>query len=54
MARQQRSPQELFDAARSGDRAAMARLLSLIERGLPPSSQQARDLRRFYLGGEAA
>ena len=28
--------------------------LSLIERGLPPTPDQARDLRRFYLGGDAA
>jgi len=31
--RQRRSPEELFTAARRGDRTALARLLSLIERG---------------------
>lgn len=33
MTRQRRSPEELFTAARRGDRTALARLLSLIERG---------------------
>lgn len=28
--------------------------LSLVERGLPPTKDQARDLRAFYLGGDAA
>ena len=27
--------------------------LSLIERGLPPTPEQARDLRRFYMGEPA-
>lgn len=27
--------------------------LSLIERGLPPTPEQAAALRRFYLGGDA-
>jgi LAO/AO transport system kinase len=34
-------PGELFDAARAGDHAALARLLSLIERGGAPSRQVA-------------
>ena len=33
MTEQRRAPGELFEAARTGDRAALARLLSLIERG---------------------
>jgi len=51
MARKDRSPQELFDAARAGDRAAMARLLSLIERG----GENAREVGRlsYPLGGNA-
>ena len=51
MARKDRSPQELFDAARAGDRAAMARLLSLIERG----GESAREVGRlsYPLGGNA-
>ena len=35
MPRPQRDPQELFADARAGDRAALARLLSVIERGGP-------------------
>lgn len=35
-------PRALFDAARSGDRVALARLLSLVERGGDPSRQVAR------------
>lgn len=51
MARKDRSPQELFDAAQAGDRAAMARLLSLIERG----GESAREVGRlsYPLGGNA-
>lgn len=51
MARKDRSPQELFDAARTGDRAAKARLLSLIERG----GENAREVGRlsYPLGGNA-
>jgi LAO/AO transport system kinase len=51
MARKDRSPQELFDAAQGGDRAAMARLLSLIERG----GDSAREVGRlsYPLGGTA-
>jgi LAO/AO transport system kinase len=47
----QRSPDELFDAARTGDRAAIARLLSFIERG----GQSAREVGRivFPRSGEA-
>ena len=33
MSRRSLSPQELFDAACAGDRAALARVLSLLERG---------------------
>ena len=33
MAARSRDPKELFDAATAGDRASLARLLSLIERG---------------------
>jgi LAO/AO transport system kinase len=51
MARKDRSPQELFTAALAGDRAAMARLLSLIERG----GDLAREVGRlsYPLGGNA-
>jgi len=51
MARKDRSPQELFDAARNGDRAALARLLSLIERG----GETGREVGRlsYPLGGSA-
>jgi LAO/AO transport system kinase len=46
-----RDPVALFDEARNGDRGALARALSLIERGGPP----ARDLGRlaYPLGGAA-
>ena len=37
-----RSPEDLFDAARSGDRAALARALSLVERGGEPARVLAR------------
>jgi LAO/AO transport system kinase len=40
---------ELFDAAVGGDRAALARLLSLIERGGDPAREVAR--RSYPLGG---
>ena len=51
MARKDRSPQELFTAAQSGDRAALARLLSLIERG----GDLGREVGRlsYPLGGTA-
>jgi len=51
MARKDRSPHELFDAARNGDRAALARLLSLIERG----GETGREVGRlsYPLGGSA-
>ncbi len=51
MARKDRSPQELFTAALAGDRAAMARLLSLIERG----GELGREVGRlsYPLGGHA-
>ena len=44
-------PRALFDAARTGDRAALARLLSLIERG----GDEAREIGRlsYPLGGSA-
>ncbi len=50
MTRRNRSPLELFTAARDGDRAAVARLLSLVERG----GDEARDIGRLgypYTGG---
>jgi len=43
MGRNHRSPEELFSAARAGDRAALARLLSLIERG----GAEAREIGRL-------
>ena len=51
MARKDRSPQELFTAALAGDRAAMARLLSLIERGGEPGREVGR--LSYPLGGHA-
>jgi len=49
--RRDQGVQELFDHARTGDRAALARLLSLIERG----GDGARDISRlsYPLGGNA-
>jgi LAO/AO transport system kinase len=35
-------PRQLFDAARAGDRAALARLLTLIEQGGPPAHEISR------------
>ena len=51
MARPQRDPAQLLDSARHGDRSALARLLSLIERG----GDGARDVGRlaYPLGGRA-
>jgi len=51
VARRDRSPEELFAAAQAGDRAALARLLSLIERG----GDNARAVGRlsYPLGGTA-
>jgi LAO/AO transport system kinase len=48
--RRHHRPEELFDAARGGDRAALARLLSLVERG----GDEARTIGRlsYPLGGE--
>ncbi|MBA3605687.1 MAG: methylmalonyl Co-A mutase-associated GTPase MeaB [Actinomycetota bacterium] len=43
MSRVQRTPGELFEAATAGDRAALARLLSLVERG----GDGARDVARL-------
>jgi LAO/AO transport system kinase len=37
-----RSPRELFDAAREGDRSALARALSLVERGGAPARELGR------------
>jgi LAO/AO transport system kinase len=42
VSRRQRDPSELFDAASGGDRAAKARLLSLIERGGEPAREVGR------------
>ncbi len=42
MAGRDRDPQQLFDAGLNGDRAALARLLSLIERGGEPARQVGR------------
>jgi len=42
MARTSATPQELFSAARDGDRPALARLLSLIERGGEPAREVGR------------
>ena len=42
MSRRDRPPQELFESARGGDRAALARLLSLVERG----GDEAREIAR--------
>jgi LAO/AO transport system kinase len=49
--RRSRDPEQLFDAARAGDRAALARLLSMIERG----GDDARAIGRlsYPLGGGA-
>jgi LAO/AO transport system kinase len=51
VARPQRDPAQLLDSARHGDRSALARLLSLIERG----GDGARDVGRlaYPLGGRA-
>ena len=51
MGRRDRGVDELFEAARTGDRAALARLLSLIERG----GDEARQIGRlsYPLGGDA-
>jgi len=51
MSRRHAPPAELFEAARSGDRAAVARLLSLVERG----TDEAREVGRlsYPLGGNA-
>ena len=51
MAARSRDPQELFNAACDGDRASLARLLSLIERG----GDLAREVGRlsYPLGGKA-
>ena len=37
-----RDPKELFDAAVGGDRGALARLLSVVERGGPPAREVSR------------
>lgn len=42
MARRQHSPAELVDAATAGDRGALARLLSIVERGGPAARDVAR------------
>jgi LAO/AO transport system kinase len=42
-------PSQLFDAARAGDRAALARLLTLIEQGGPPAHEISR--RAYPLSG---
>lgn len=42
MASRSRRPAELLDAARSGDRAALGRLLSLVERGGPDAREVGR------------
>lgn len=51
MSRRHAPPAELFEAARAGDRAAVARLLSLVERG----TAEAREVGRlsYPLGGNA-
>ncbi|MEN9504777.1 MAG: hypothetical protein RI958_703 [Actinomycetota bacterium] len=51
MSRRHSSPTELFSAACQGDRAAVARLLSLVERG----GDEAREIGRlsYPLGGQA-
>ncbi|MEY4229922.1 MAG: hypothetical protein RLZZ362_771 [Actinomycetota bacterium] len=51
MSRRHAPPSELFEAARAGDRAAVARLLSLVERG----TDEAREVGRlsYPLGGNA-
>jgi LAO/AO transport system kinase len=51
MSRRHAPPAELFEAARAGDRAAVARLLSLVERG----TDEAREVGRlsYPLGGNA-
>ena len=46
-----RDPAELLEAARSGDRAALARLLSLVERGGPDAREVGR--LAYPLGGHA-
>lgn len=49
-ARRRRAPAELLDAACSGDRAALGRLLSLVERG----GEEAREVGRLtFPGGQA-
>jgi LAO/AO transport system kinase len=45
-----RDPRELFDAARAGDKAALGRLLSLVERG----GQPAREVGRLTFAPSAA
>jgi LAO/AO transport system kinase len=42
VSRARRPPDELFEAARDGDRSALARLLSLIERGGPDARAVGR------------
>jgi LAO/AO transport system kinase len=42
MGRRDHTPEELFQAARLGDRAALARLLSLVERGGPEAREIGR------------
>ena len=49
MARRSQDPDELVDAARQGDRPALARLLSLVERGGEPARAVGR--RTHPLGG---
>ena len=51
MAPRRRDPQELLTAARAGDRAALARLLTMVEQG----GEAARDVGRlvYPLGGRA-
>ena len=46
-----RDPEELLERARTGDRGALARLLSLVEAGGPPSRELGR--LAFPLGGQA-
>jgi LAO/AO transport system kinase len=46
-----RSPEELFDAARGGDRSALARLISVIERGGEPARHVGR--LTYPLAGDA-
>ena len=42
MGRRDHTPEDLFEAARQGDRAALARLLSLVERGGPEAREIGR------------